>query len=413
MAFIDFDPHCVKWSPLKKFHADTAGSSTLDKWRHNNASLLQNGTEQCQNTDRLVNDGYRLVKDRTEANNLSERDVRQNLEHRVDAIGYCEDELEGALYDVRMEDDRMQYCYDRLRDCIKTNVNPIWELAKRCLDLRTKKPPTEAVEDDVNYLLREEMKQSERTAKILDDVISRVEEQHRRNNAITYRCKHLKNLDYETREAVKFCHDFAKQDGEHQKEDLLVQLNPVKMNFAEWSALVQNATRTGMREISASHKLRLEGDDHIKKSDEAIERLYRETDEALKRRIIAQKLAKEKLVDEHNKQVNEVIDHLTNLYKIAIKPERTAQHELAKKVLKTYAKKSNDPVENALYAEVYEFKDTHCQLDAELDKCAKQMVTLRSVDIQLMDDVHRKEEALHVDEVQVLELRNLAKLRQV
>ena len=100
-------------------------------------------------------------------------------EHRVDAIGYCEDELEGALYDVRMEDDKLQYCHDRLRDAVKSNVKPIWELAKQCLELRTHRPPPEAVEDDVNYLLREEMKQTERTAMIMDNVTSRVEEQHR------------------------------------------------------------------------------------------------------------------------------------------------------------------------------------------------------------------------------------------
>ena len=73
------------------------------------------------------------------------------------------------------------------------------------------------------------------------------------------------------------------------------------MNFSEWSALVQDATRTALREISASHKLRLEGDEEIKKSDEIIARLYKDIDEAIKRRVIAQKLAKNKLVDERNK----------------------------------------------------------------------------------------------------------------
>ena len=100
-------------------------------------------------------------------------------EHRVDEIRYCEDELEGSLYDVRMEDDKLQYCRDRLRDSVKSNIKPIWELAKQCLELRTQRPAQEALEGEVNYLLREEMKQSERTSKIFDDIIARAEDQHR------------------------------------------------------------------------------------------------------------------------------------------------------------------------------------------------------------------------------------------
>ena len=112
-------------------------------------------------------------------------------------------------------------------------------------------------------------------------------------------------------------------------------------------------------------------------------------------------------------EVNTVRDHLTNLRNLAIQPERVAQHDLTEKILKTHWNKVSDPVHNALHAEMFEFKDTHSQSGVELDKTAKQLITLRSVDIQLMDDIHGKEKALHVDEVQVLQLRNLVKLRQV
>ena len=73
------------------------------------------------------------------------------------------------------------------------------------------------------------------------------------------------------------------------------------MNFAQWSAFTQDAVRTGLKEISDSHALRRKGVDAIAASDEAIQRLYKDTYEALQRRVTCVKNAKEKLVDENNK----------------------------------------------------------------------------------------------------------------
>ena len=94
-------------------------------------------------------------------------------------------------------------------------------------------------------------------------------------------------------------------------------------------------------------------------------------------------------------------------------PERESQHEQARNMLKTHLHKMNDPVHHALHHDIHEFRDSNSQAARELDKVEKQIVTLRSVSNQLLDDIHRKEEALHVDEVLVGELRNLVKLRKV
>ena len=198
-----FFPNLPKFSPLKQVHADanrdTADATTLDKWRHRNNALLKSGNLQRNRSDRLIDDGFRVFKERTEANELAERGVRQNLgerslhnylfcglltmilklEHRIDEIGYWEDELEGSLHDIKVEDEKVCLLLDRMRDCVKNNLKPIWQMAKKCLDLRAQRPAEECTEDDISYYLREEMKFNERTTRIFDDIIAKLEEQHR------------------------------------------------------------------------------------------------------------------------------------------------------------------------------------------------------------------------------------------
>ena len=64
-----------------------------------------------------------------------------------------------------------------------------------------------------------------------------------------------------------------------------------------------NTSWSVLKEINDSHALRREGVDAIPASwsDEAIQRLYKDTYEALQRRVTCVKNAKEKLVDENNK----------------------------------------------------------------------------------------------------------------
>jgi hypothetical protein len=70
-------------------------------------------------------------------------------------------------------------------------------------------------------------------------------------------------------------------------------------------------------------------------------------------------------------------------------------------------------VDNALHVEILELEDSVYLFRAELEKCEKQLVTLQSVDYQLMDDIRRRRKVLHVDKAHVLEMCNLTKLPRI
>ncbi|XP_055341787.1 uncharacterized protein LOC129590535 [Paramacrobiotus metropolitanus] len=395
--------------------------ASITAWRTHNTALIKDGTSQRQRSDRLVEDSLRLCRDRFEVNRLAETQVKQKLEQRVDAVGYFEDELEGMLHDLRQEDDKLQLCHSRLCESISKNLRPLWDLAQQCLHMRAARPAGEATEDEVNNLLRDEQKLSERTSRYFDHLISNLENQHRLNNAVTYRCQTLKQLDKETREAAKFCDKLSRTDGihSHQQKNLLVQMHPVKMNFAEWSALCKDAFQSGMSEINKSNAMRLTCDDALAVANGNIEKLYGEIEQAFQRRITDVRKAKAKLEDEVKKvqenlqKIRAAKDDLDTLRKTTITPERVTQFELTKRVLPTPLHRKTDPVHRVLGQEIAEYRHGNQKANEHLEQCDMQMVALRGMINRLNDDIKKKDEAIRIDEVHCRELRNVTKLQRV
>lgn len=83
------------------------------------------------------------------------------------------------LHDLKVEDDKLQLCHSRLCESVEKNLRPLWNLASRCLQLRAIRPAKEATEDEINFLLRDEIKLSERTTRYFGHVIAKLEDQHR------------------------------------------------------------------------------------------------------------------------------------------------------------------------------------------------------------------------------------------
>lgn len=89
------------------------------------------------------------------------------------------------LHDLKIEDDKILLSHSRLCESINKNLKPLWELAYKCLQLRASRPSSEETEDEVNFLLRDEMKLSERTSRYFDHIVSNMENQHRYSNPQT------------------------------------------------------------------------------------------------------------------------------------------------------------------------------------------------------------------------------------
>lgn len=107
------------------------------------------------------------------------------------------------------------------------------------------------------------------------------------------------------------------------------------------------------------------------------------------------------------------MDNLNNLLKTLVTPERISQHEMTRRALITELHKQNDPVHNVLKQDIEEFRHGNRKAAGNLDECEKQLVNLRGVSNQLMEDIKRKEAALEIDEVQCLSLRNATKFKKV
>jgi len=335
-------------------------------------------------TQKMTRENQRQVND----------SLKEKAKQTAGARSKLEDELEALNVEMAQQFDER----DRLKDLLHKQKAPL-KVNLQCIEIRTQRPPTENIRDEVHQELKQQKKELETTYNTLRKVLTEVDEAIRRLDDIKARIREDIGRKGDALSLDMQCLSMPRADG----KDIPELNSPTNRQDQEWRTRVIDLCREAEQERLKAHKIRAKGvaaSHHRKEVDRAAKA---RSIAALKHKLNHTRMQRSKIEDrliECSKEITEAERCKGDIGRsLADKEEpfSLACGRLRTRDRRPQPEKLRDGADCALEAELGILNDSIVHLKDKKGEVADEIDLLKRMKKELEADCNAKNKALHLD----------------
>ncbi|KAL3314962.1 Tektin 1 [Cichlidogyrus casuarinus] len=379
---------------------------SLLEWERCEETKVVNAELERERTDHLMNESNRLIEDTGDMKTRGIVDIEKKLEQRITDIKYWAKELDDKIGDTTREADKLEDYIRRVQRAIDGITEPL-HIAENCLKARLARQECELVNDEVDKNLRKEIDLYNRILDLLKKTMAQAVEQLRLNRKAIYNLKADIALKYK----AQSIDEYVKELKDNMRVKSFGKINQIHISPADWQDLTRRNIDEASEQIHNSVALRDLIDSILKQSSSDQQEQVTTTNLAFKRRIEMMYESKGRM-EEHLQRIlcdiSRLEDNAAELMN-AIEDKKHAL-DLAKSRIRTRAQRPgvenvDDAPAQRLLTEVDQLIRNIAALEHRLAQTQMELNLLRRSQLQLEEDIQRKEKALFIDSSECMSMR--------
>ncbi|XP_009467183.1 PREDICTED: tektin-1 [Nipponia nippon] len=381
------------------------------EWDFANKMQCASAESQKSRSERVTAESRRLLDETEKATRKTQSDVNKKIEQRRDEIKFWKQELENKLEQIVHETEVLLTFKTRLEKSLESCKEPLL-IAQKCLLNRQRRLGIDLVQDEVEQELVKEAEVLQGVIALLGHTVEQTKEQIRLNRSAKY------NLEMDLKDKFTalmiddYCASLTNNTPDIRYADNAVKIEGNFVSPEDWTDFSNINVEKADKQRNNSLALRALIDGILSQTANDMRKQCEVVNVAFRNRVKEVKDAKHKLetllamvMDETASQEN----NIAALKKaIADKegPVKVAQTRLEARNHRPNVELCYDTVQYRLISEVQEMttniqrlKDTLAQAETELKGLNRRRVSLQ-------EEIHIKENALYIDEVLCMQMRD-------
>ncbi|VDM36444.1 unnamed protein product [Hydatigera taeniaeformis] len=394
--------------------SDTVGTPRMFKpceWLCSNRTHYGKADAVRESARNVALENNVLMKEIKERTLKTMQDVDEKLDQRIIDTSFWMSELTKKLKDNASETDKLNSCIVRLKKALEATTEPLY-LSEKCITIRQDRKGFDLVADNAHNELVKEITVLNGIRALLTRGIEQAEEQLRGSDRLNRRSAFNLKLDFCGKEAAKNQDEYAKTVSSFDYIPEVNKCHPNSLSTDEWLLYLKKNIEEADRQIRNSRQTRSLVESVLEQVFEDQKDQVEATNQAIRTRIDETRDAKRKL-EEHLslifKETSDMEENIRNIEKLICDTLKSAQITETKKNIRD-CRPSNelcrDPPHYRIIEQTKELKADISTLQQMLHDAEEELKALRRRQLDLEEEIQNKSHSLHIEEVQVLEIRS-------